>query len=238
MTGTAIWRATRSAVRWRVPVSVVGMSGSGTRCTLARATRVPSEARMIAPSIFAELRQPLRRELGVEQEAARADVQDVGTVADDDERAHLRLQDAVDALAQRRARGDEPQGGVEGFRSALRQHILPVGTAHRAYRACEPVATSASESVETRASNIPGTSGVDTGTIARRKPSRSASCKRRGALGHLAHLAAEPDLADDNRVRCDRAVAARARDRERNREVGARLADAHTRRRRSRTRRA
>ena len=85
---------------------------------------------MIAPSIFAELRQPLRREFGVEQEAARADVQDVGTIANDDERAHLRLQDAVDALAQRRAGGDQPQGGIEGFRSALRQQILPVGTPH------------------------------------------------------------------------------------------------------------
>ena len=53
MTGTSIWRPTRSAVRWRVPVSEVGMLGSGTRCTLARATRDVSEARMMAPSIFA-----------------------------------------------------------------------------------------------------------------------------------------------------------------------------------------
>src|SRR5205823_1263127 len=53
MTGTSIWRPTRSAVRWRVPVSEVGMLGSGTRCTLARATRDVSEARMVAPSIFA-----------------------------------------------------------------------------------------------------------------------------------------------------------------------------------------
>src|SRR5712691_170019 len=53
MTGTSIWRPTRSAVRWRVPVSEVGMLGSGTRCTLARATRDVSEARMMAPSILA-----------------------------------------------------------------------------------------------------------------------------------------------------------------------------------------
>ena len=53
ITGTSIWRPTRSAVRWRVPVSDVGTLGSGTRCTLARATRDVSEARMIAPSILA-----------------------------------------------------------------------------------------------------------------------------------------------------------------------------------------
>src|SRR5438270_5111449 len=53
MTGTSIWRATRSAVRCRVPVSEVGMLGSGTRCTLPRATREQSAARMRAPSILA-----------------------------------------------------------------------------------------------------------------------------------------------------------------------------------------
>ena len=53
MTGTSIWRATRSAVRCRVPVSDVGMLGSGTRCTLPRATREQSAARMRAPSILA-----------------------------------------------------------------------------------------------------------------------------------------------------------------------------------------
>ena len=63
---------------------------------------------MIAPSIFAELRQALGRELGIEQEPARADVQDRGLVADDDQRAHLRLQDAVDPLAQRRSGRDQP----------------------------------------------------------------------------------------------------------------------------------
>ena len=53
MTGTCNDLATRSAVRWRVPVSLVGTVGSGTRCTLARAMRVQSALRMIAPSILA-----------------------------------------------------------------------------------------------------------------------------------------------------------------------------------------
>ena len=104
ITGTSIERATRSAVRCRVPVSDVGTFGFGTRWTLARAMRLASGARMMAPSIFASSRQPLRAERGVEQEAARADVEHLGPVAHDDERAHARLQDAVEALAQRRAR--------------------------------------------------------------------------------------------------------------------------------------
>ena len=53
MTGTSIDRATRSAVRCRVPVSDVGTFGFGTRWTLARAMRLASLARMMAPSIFA-----------------------------------------------------------------------------------------------------------------------------------------------------------------------------------------
>ena len=53
MTGTSIERATRSAVRWRVPVSLVGTFGLGTRWTLARAMRLASAARMMAPSILA-----------------------------------------------------------------------------------------------------------------------------------------------------------------------------------------
>ena len=53
ITGTSIERATRSAVRWRVPVSDVGTFGLGTRWTLARAMRLASAARMMAPSILA-----------------------------------------------------------------------------------------------------------------------------------------------------------------------------------------
>ena len=48
-----------------------------------------------------QLGEALRGELGVEQEAARADLEHLGPVADDDERAHVRLEDAVEPLAQR-----------------------------------------------------------------------------------------------------------------------------------------
>src|SRR5665213_371761 len=66
-TGTSMERATRSAGRWRVPVSVVGMAASGMRCTLARAMREASEATMIAPSILAS---SLRR-WGLNSESSR-----------------------------------------------------------------------------------------------------------------------------------------------------------------------
>src|SRR5437764_301527 len=85
MTGTSMLRATRSAVRWRVPVSDVGTFGFGTRCTLARA---------------------MRRELGIHEEPARADGQHLGPVTHHDEGAHVGLEDAVDPLPQRLARGD------------------------------------------------------------------------------------------------------------------------------------
>ena len=52
MTGTGSDRATRSAVRCRVPVSLVNTLGSGTRWTLARAMRLASAVRMMAESIL------------------------------------------------------------------------------------------------------------------------------------------------------------------------------------------
>ncbi len=59
MTGTPVWRATRSAVRWRVPVSAVTIDGSGIRWTPAIRMRVASRSRMIAPSILASSRSPV-----------------------------------------------------------------------------------------------------------------------------------------------------------------------------------
>ena len=80
-----------------------------------------------------ELGESLRRELRVEQETARADVEHLGRVADDDERAHLRLQDSVDTLTQRRARRDQTQRAVEGFRSGLGHGPLRVDLLERGY---------------------------------------------------------------------------------------------------------
>ena len=106
MTGTGIERATRSAVRCRVPVSDVGTFGFGHEVHVG-----PGDAAGVAGEDdgavhLRQLRQALRAEGGVEQEPARADVEHFGPVADDDERAHARLQDAVEALAQGGARRD------------------------------------------------------------------------------------------------------------------------------------
>ena len=60
MTGTSMERATRSAVRWRVPVSEVGTLGFGTRCTLARAMRLAVGGEDDGAVHLGQLRQPLR----------------------------------------------------------------------------------------------------------------------------------------------------------------------------------
>ena len=59
------------------------------------------------PVHLGQLRQALRAEGGVEEKAAGADVEHVGSVADHHERAHLRLQDPVEAFPQRSARRHE-----------------------------------------------------------------------------------------------------------------------------------
>ena len=56
ITGSPVCFATRSAVRCRVPDSVVSIVGSGTSCTAARRILVASRSRTIAPSIFASSR--------------------------------------------------------------------------------------------------------------------------------------------------------------------------------------
>ena len=52
-TSAPVCFATRSAVRWRVPVSSDGIVGSGISWTFAHASRLIASSTMIAPSIFA-----------------------------------------------------------------------------------------------------------------------------------------------------------------------------------------
>ena len=59
ITGKPVCRATRSAVRCRVPVSSEGIVWSGIRCTAARMMRVMSRSTMIPPSILASSRSPV-----------------------------------------------------------------------------------------------------------------------------------------------------------------------------------
>ena len=70
MTGKPVCRATRSAVRCRVPVSWVTMVESGIRWTPARMMLVASRSQTIAPSILASSRRPVDGEFDVEQEPA------------------------------------------------------------------------------------------------------------------------------------------------------------------------
>src|SRR3954452_8780278 len=56
-TGRPDWRATRSAVRCRVPVSMVSTAGSGISWTPALTIRADSTSRTIAPSILASSRR-------------------------------------------------------------------------------------------------------------------------------------------------------------------------------------
>ena len=56
MTGRPVCLFTRSAVRWRVPDSSVGIAGSGTSCTAARRILVQSRSTTMAPSILASSR--------------------------------------------------------------------------------------------------------------------------------------------------------------------------------------
>ena len=53
MTSASVCLDTRSAVRWRVPVSTERIVGSGISCTFAHTILVTFALRTIAPSIFA-----------------------------------------------------------------------------------------------------------------------------------------------------------------------------------------
>ena len=128
MTGTSMERATRSAVRCRVPVSVVGTLGLGTRWTLARAMRLASGGQDDGPVHLGQLRQALRAELGVEQEATRADPEHLRAVADHDQGAHVGLQDAVEAVPERPPGGDGAERLDHGGAAAFHLHD-PTGTA-------------------------------------------------------------------------------------------------------------
>jgi hypothetical protein len=67
-----------------------------------------------------QLGEPLGAEGGVEEEAARADVEHLGPVADHDERAHVGLQDPVETLAQGLARCHDGQRAEHGVARTAR----------------------------------------------------------------------------------------------------------------------
>ena len=93
--------------------------------------RLASAARIVAPSIFGQLGQPLGAVGGVEQEPARADVEHLGAVAHDDERAHAGLEDPVEPVAQRRARRHQGERVQQGGAAPGSHGLIVLGTSCR-----------------------------------------------------------------------------------------------------------
>ncbi len=102
-TGTSSERATRSAVRCRVPVSLVGTRGIGNEVNVGPGDAATVGGHDDRTVHLRQLGQPLRAVRGIDEESARADRQHVGVVAEHEQRAGLGAHDAVDAVAQRRA---------------------------------------------------------------------------------------------------------------------------------------
>ncbi len=112
-TGKPVCFATRSAVRCRVPDSLVSMLGSGTSWAAARRIRVTSRSQTMAPSILASSRRRVARELDVEGEAAGGDRLDDPVVAEHDEGAGAAAQDALEPVAQLGAGGHGRERGAQ-----------------------------------------------------------------------------------------------------------------------------
>ena len=175
---------------------------------------------MIAPSIFASSDSRCGLYGGVEQEPAAADGQHVRPVAEHDQRAHLRPHDAVEAVAQRRARRDRGERGVErvgrGPRTVTSAEPTDGG------RSVGPIATDRrlrgqrlGDGVDTRSSSMPATPfGELAGTIARAEPEPRRLGQPARRVRHLAQLAGQADLAEHHEVGRQRTVERRADDRQ------------------------
>ena len=100
ITGTFSERATRSAVRCRVPVSLVGTVGSGTRCTLAQAMRPESGVRMMAESILHTSASRWGVNSAFIWKPPEQMAEHIGLVTHDNERAPLGLDHPVQPVAQ------------------------------------------------------------------------------------------------------------------------------------------
>jgi len=170
-----------------------------------------------------QLRQALGRELGVEQESAAANREHFRTVADHDERAHVRLEDPIQTLPQRPAgrhtrqrlgHGDTSPGGHDW--------ILVVGSALQTGDCdclCDRV-----DLQQLNACDIVGRRHGNDGPFeaeARRFLEAPAE------LADLSHLPGEPDLAADDDVVGDGPIAMRRHESEDDSEVGGRFADPH-----------
>ena len=112
-TGKPVCLATRSAVRCRVPDSVVSIEGSGSSWVAARRMRVPSRSRMIAPSILASSRSRVAENSMSSGKPPVADGVHDAVVAEHDQRAGAAAQDPLEAVAQVGAGRDRCQGRAQ-----------------------------------------------------------------------------------------------------------------------------
>ncbi|CAB4566509.1 unannotated protein [freshwater metagenome] len=88
------------------------------------------------PVHLGQFGKALGAEGGIEQEAARADVEHIGAVAHDNQRAHARLQDAIEAFTQWRAGRDHSECMQHcGTSTPSHSTSLPVGC-FRTPRSC------------------------------------------------------------------------------------------------------
>src|SRR5262245_14747578 len=222
MTGVEICRATRSAVRCRVPVSDVGISGSGTRCTLARARRDPSEARMIAPSIFASS----DTRWGVNPASSRKPPEQMLRTSGPSpttmsapifacKMRSMPSRSGVPGATSRNAAYNASDRRSVTHPPGRNQPISPPWVGKHRY-----------QSLGERFDAYEGeTAYVGRGFGDDRAAKSKTLCllEPAGRVPHLAHFAPESELADDDGVGVERTVDARARHRQCDREVGARL---------------
>src|SRR3954452_14548628 len=210
MTGTAIERATRSAVRWRVPVSLVGTFGFGTRCTFARAMRLASAARMIAPSIFAS---SLKR-CGLNAASSRNPPEQMLSTSGPSPTTTSAPMPAC------RIRSSPSRSGMPGATAASASSMLTlrrgdIVTSLRDEAGLLDGLTHRGDAHE-RDAVRPFRRRLRDDGAAEPEPRRLGQPPRR--LRHLAQLTAEPDLAAGDEISADGAIAARRLQRQRDGE--------------------
>ena len=124
-TGKPVCFATRSAVRWRVPDSLVSIEESGSSC---RGAQDPRDLAVDDDGAvhLGELAQPGGGELDVEGEAAAGDLLDGAVVAEHDEGAGAATEDALEAVTQLGAGGDSGESRPQQLVVALLHCPTPV----------------------------------------------------------------------------------------------------------------
>ena len=174
--GKPVCLATRSAVRCRVPDSVVSIEGSGSSWVAARRIRVTSRSRMIAPSILASSRSRVAENSTSSGKPPVAMESTTLVVAEHDQGAGAAAQDPLEAVAQLGAGRDGGQGraqqlvvtAVHGNRALLGNGVrdgrpgVPAAWAqsNRLRVAREPIGLTAAWTGAARASDRRGSSAA------------------------------------------------------------------------------